>query len=291
MKKLITLSLCLLLFNATYAQLSNLDFENWDTNPSSLKLYPKDWLLMKDSYCKQSAKAQSGNYALMVSVWYYYVKTNVIRREAISEKPMALSGYYTYTDNVVKSLSASEPISDTALVKVYLTHWDNVFKRNDTVGQGNLFLFQSSEYSYFSCPIHYSSTVTPDSVSIIFDPSIVRRYEDGTYFQSISPSGESSFLTIDNLSLESSSKIEESEVRMEISVFPNPTFDYLNIAYKDNEPLSCVITDIVGSVCLSTELKTSRSHLNLTALPSGVYLLKITNANSKLIYYCQLVKI
>lgn len=59
-----------------------------------------------------------------------------------------------------------------------------------------------------------------------------------------------------------------------VSVFPNPTTDYIEI--KTEEPLSVILTDVAGKVLRQTTIQNS-GRIALKELSSGVYLLNFTN--------------
>ena len=68
------------------------------------------------------------------------------------------------------------------------------------------------------------------------------------------------------------------------SVYPNPAHDLLNISISNvkNENVKVELCDILGNkVYTSTEKSTIgyKSDINLTSLPSGVYLLKVQYLN------------
>src|SRR5690606_946699 len=56
------------------AQLVNAGFENWSTNASS-ELYPSGWQEEEIKFCYQETDAHSGDFALKLGVWYYYMKS------------------------------------------------------------------------------------------------------------------------------------------------------------------------------------------------------------------------
>ena len=65
-----------------------------------------------------------------------------------------------------------------------------------------------------------------------------------------------------------------------ISIYPNPVNDILNIKSKDNQKISFVIIDINGREIIS---KTSNdNNINVSNLKKGIYFVKITNDNSSI---------
>jgi hypothetical protein len=163
------------------AQLVNTEFETWDSTPSG-SVYPHQWPLLANQYCVRDSHAYQGSYALQVSVWYYYSKTTAVQKAAINFRPMTFSGYYKYTDNSIKSLVTQDMITDTAIASIYLTKWNLATQQNDTIGIGRVPLFATANYSQFVCPVQYSNADIPDSVTILLDPSLARRYIDASLY-------------------------------------------------------------------------------------------------------------
>jgi hypothetical protein len=64
------------------------------------------------------------------------------------------------------------------------------------------------------------------------------------------------------------------------SVYPNPTQDEITIQSEDFAPNSVVtILDLQGRQVQSTTLNTSRSIINVSNLPQGVYFIRIEDSN------------
>lgn len=66
----------------------------------------------------------------------------------------------------------------------------------------------------------------------------------------------------------------------EISVYPNPIKDYVNVSITENS--HAIITDLSGKILISTVLNAGNNRVNTSALPSGVFLLKVDNKVNKL---------
>lgn len=76
-----------------------------------------------------------------------------------------------------------------------------------------------------------------------------------------------------------SEQSDSKEVTIEgLSVYPNPTSgNVVYITTKEEKPKKIEIYNALGKVLLTTNL--SGNELNITSLESGIYILKITEAN------------
>ena len=67
-----------------------------------------------------------------------------------------------------------------------------------------------------------------------------------------------------------------------LSVYPNPAYNLLNVNYsgsKTAQPLQATVYNTEGRACMQFELSDSEP-VNISQLPNGLYLLKITNENT-----------
>lgn len=269
-----------------HAQLHNLDFESWTTDSISAQVHPDAWSFYSTSlssdqngYCYQVTPAQQGDYALGVSVWYYYVKSQAVQKAAYAARPTALDGYYTYTENTVHSLLTNDTLSDTALVSILLTRWNDATLRADTVGYGILPLFASGDYSPFSCPVTYASAAFPDSITIVLDPSIVRRYVDITDFQALSAEGTCSYLTIDALSLQTPTGQVELQADPGFAVYPNPSSGAFTVIHRGSTRTQLAVFNAVGERVYETRATGPRTTIDLSGHPKGIYVMRETGPN------------
>ena len=70
---------------------------------------------------------------------------------------------------------------------------------------------------------------------------------------------------------------ENSNNKLLISVFPNPSTDILTLKIEnvDLKDLSCQLFDSKGTLLLSDKITDNKSNINLFGLTSGIYLLKV----------------
>lgn len=278
-RRLVTLVLTAVAWDGN-AQLQNLDFETWDnpiveehgmnrptgwwwgsgvlTEPQRNFIYPPE------------TPAQSNNYALKLSVWYTYVKDIAIQSAYINTRPESLTGYYKYTDNVLTD--GLEFVTDTAQVSVYLTKWDLFLGQADTIGSGVINLNAAADYTQFVVPINYYSDEMPDTVKVILDPSMVKRYEDSPYFAP--DMGYSSYFTVDNLVLNEASLATDDLQANTIKIFPNPVKDAVNITGFSGE---VSVFDVSGKKMATGNNRLPGIMLPLAHLSSGIYYLQLND--------------
>ena len=215
-------------------QLQNMDFEVWDDPVvEGEQNHPTGWYHMSyiddpstiPFYNPPSTSAYSGSYALTLSVWYNYIKDRAYQAAAIQSRPVALHGAYTYVQNVLNT--SDGPVADMALITIVLTKWNTVTSAPDTIGQGLLDIGGSAAYSTFDLPIVYTSGVTPDTVKLTLDCSILRRTPDSPMSTTSPPT--CSFFTVDALALEEAVGITEEAADQRRTVYPDPTADLLHL--------------------------------------------------------------
>ena len=71
--------------------------------------------------------------------------------------------------------------------------------------------------------------------------------------------------------------IYDTQTKSELSVFPNPTNDYLNINYNKSgfNTLTIKIYDILGELVKIENLKSDNKSINLTELKKGIYFYQV----------------
>jgi glucuronoarabinoxylan endo-1,4-beta-xylanase len=70
-----------------------------------------------------------------------------------------------------------------------------------------------------------------------------------------------------------------------LSIYPNPAQDqiFINLKSSSQGLSSIVVFDMIGQQVLSmTEAPRNQIQLNIASLPSGIYLLKVTDTQSKI---------
>jgi len=78
--------------------------------------------------------------------------------------------------------------------------------------------------------------------------------------------------------------INETELNISLSVFPNPTSDYLTIKVQNynNEALSYNFIDEQGKLVLNEQITTHDTHVAMSTIARGAYFINVLQANKKI---------
>ena len=71
--------------------------------------------------------------------------------------------------------------------------------------------------------------------------------------------------------------INETSINLEMSVYPNPTTNYLTLKVEDNANLSYQLYDLQGKVIENKKVKANSTTIKMEGLPKAVYFLKVVN--------------
>ncbi|WP_341907059.1 T9SS type A sorting domain-containing protein [Fluviicola taffensis] len=267
-------------------QVTNLDFENWINPVDSGAIFdnrPVDWFLLNPGltepsdfglfYHSPATDAQNGNYALKLSTWYYYTKDMALLKSAYTSRLGALKGFYKYEENSV--VDGTDTVVDIAQISVFMTKWNSGTMHRDTIGTGILDLNGAANYTSFTNIVTYiNSTIVPDSMHILLDPSLVRRDPNGSNYLA-TDDGIGSFLTVDNFSLIDENALGVNEFSQSVHVYPNPATDLLVI---ENFKGRATLFDLNGKLVHDQELENNGT-ISLNQLHAGIYLLQLNNGN------------
>ena len=82
----------------------------------------------------------------------------------------------------------------------------------------------------------------------------------------------------------SSVGIKETALNISLSVFPNPTSDYLTLKVEDynNEALSYSLLDEQGKLVLNEQITKQDNKLVMSTLARGIYFINVLQANKKI---------
>ena len=73
--------------------------------------------------------------------------------------------------------------------------------------------------------------------------------------------------------------INESSISLEMSVYPNPTTNYLTLKVEITKNLSYQLFDMQGKVIVSKKIIDNTTTVVMENLPTATYLLKVTDSN------------
>jgi hypothetical protein len=100
--------------------------------------------------------------------------------------------------------------------------------------------------------------------------------------------------TIDSRMVEFTNTESINDIEIELTVYPNPTNDVLNIQLlkEQEENLKIEIVDLVGQKINELEILEGTLNVNTTLkdLPSGIYILHVTKSNGTLIHSNKILK-
>lgn len=272
MKKQILLAALLITGISANAQLQNTSFENWTAAIDTVK-HPDNWVInngmgqfgvWRDDY------SQDGQYALMLSRWYWYTYDDAVQRTTSTFKPLSFSGFYRYTGNLIQN--GGSDYEDSAHVNIYATQWNSVLNRTDTLGRGELHLGGSEYWKGFSCPINYIMLGEPDSITVQLMPT--KSYFDGTPMGMCTNAGENgtcSFFSVDNVALSPTLTGITDVPTKQFKVYPNPTTGDVFIASKDNLPVDYDIIDITGRIVASKTNHQPGEPIDMSEVACGSY--------------------
>ena len=80
--------------------------------------------------------------------------------------------------------------------------------------------------------------------------------------------------------------LEEHSLISDISVYPNPTINYLTLDFGNNLRFTNYelrIYDVIGNLILGKNINNNKTNIDVSSLPSGLYILKVKTENSELI--------
>jgi len=269
MKKIWIFVLAAFWTNSSSAQFQNGGFEQWSSNSFGTKIYPNGWNNLENDYSVQNTNPHSGNYALEVSVWYTYFKSEAIQIFPVNSRVSGYDGFYKYIDNLVKNIQNNQNVPDTAIAWMIMTKWNSAVQKRDTIGIGKTSLFAASSYTPFSCVVQYSNNAIPDSATIVLDPSIVKRDTSAnaiTYITTDPQSSTASYLTIDDIQINQTNSIE-NQIIEQLKIYPNPAEEYIIISY---DCALIKIVDMLGKNVFQGN-EPLNNKINISQLRSGVY--------------------
>ena len=85
------------------------------------------------------------------------------------------------------------------------------------------------------------------------------------------------YFCVDNITLMISSSTENLEDEIDLTVFPNPTTDFVNFDWNEGEGTAQIV-NLQGSVLRNQVLQQGQNSINVSVLPEGIYTLKLETA-------------
>lgn len=178
-----------------------------------------------------------------------------------TDRPLSLTGKWQYMASG----------ADQGFILIALTKWDNSMMMRDTVASTYFPLpGMAMNWANFSIPLTYLNGDDPDSCVIILSASQANG----------APAMANSYLYVDDLNFTGSvTGIESNQLKLSVNLFPNPSFDKLNLDMSslNNEIVVIKIVNALGKeIKTLQEVKASgKIQLDISALPKGNYVLTI----------------
>lgn len=285
-KLLSTTAVALLFTITTNAQNINGGFEQWDSVEAGMftNYTPRGWFEFMNAICEDealpwsvthSADAHSGSSALQIkNIATSFNQTASVMTSSespdggfnnkipVNARYTRLEGYYKYT--TVET--------DTFNIMVLMVKGEDfiaVARYEQAVNTSN--------YTKFSIPIIYSAaaSVIPDSAVIVISAGSTDNFREG------------STLLVDDISFALSSGMDDNKTTLhaDVSVFPNPTSEFVNVSVKNAKygNVTVELINIVGQTLKKEEVKPTNQQvdltINLSDAPKGVLFVKVSDGS------------
>ena len=186
---------------AQNAQLSGMDFENWNQNfynsmfPSNYyweNLPTSVWAssnaattIVNDFCCERTTDCHGGSYAAHLETKNVFsvpaagnlftgvfvadgFNSQALRGVSFTDKPESIKGYYKYSPSNYDNGTAIVP--DTCAIYAILSYWDGA--QRVEIARAEMYSANSvTSYTLFDLNFNYSSSVTPDTIAVVFASS------------------------------------------------------------------------------------------------------------------------
>ncbi|MDZ4756522.1 MAG: T9SS type A sorting domain-containing protein [Bacteroidota bacterium] len=280
MKKTLSI-LFIAMFGSSYvfSQVPNSSFENWSGSEPNSWITSNFFILLGNPQSVfKTTDAHTGNYACEMRTIHVVTKPQngqFLPDYTASAFLGKVSGFipilgipYTYRPTVFRFWYKYSPsTNDSAAAWVTLSKWNTTTNRRDTIGLCDSTLFTTaSSYTQAEYSIRYLNAKIPDTLTILFSSSIYSTKQEGSKF------------IVDDVELVGGNTgISEGE-NYDVSVYPNPTSDYINV-YSNNltQPFHVSINDMQGNNVYSSVYKNMPNIAIPTAhFSKGIYIVKTT---------------
>lgn len=283
-KLFLVAALTVVSFFKANAQGINGGFEQWDSvdNGMFTNHVPTGWFEFMNSICEseslpwsvtQSTDAHSGSYAIQLKNiatslnQTAMLMTNSSSQDGGMNNKIPVTSRYTRLEGYYK-YSTLQP--DTFSIMVLMTKGEDFIAVAEFKRAAN-----TSNYTKFSIPIVYTSpaSIIPDSAVIMITAGSNENFREG------------STLLLDDITFALNTGLNDTKdaFKAEVSVYPNPASDYVNIAVKEatHGKVKVELVNIIGQT-LKVEETTPvnqqvNMQLNLCDAPKGVLFIKVSD--------------
>lgn len=290
------LALHLITATAQNAQLSGMDFENWNQNfynamfPSNYyweNLPTSVWAssnaattIVNDFCCERTTDCHGGSYAAHLETKSVFsvpaagnlftgvfvadgFNSQALRGVPFTDKPESIRGYFKYSPASYDNGSATVP--DTCAIYAILSYWDGA--QRVEIARAEMYSSNTvSTYTLFDLDFNYVSSNTPDTIAVVFASS---KY--GDLFQG----GIGSKLLIDDVELVY--PVGYAEENSFDRVWADG--DFWNFRFRTNTEKNIQIFDAAGRIVVSATSSDELFYVSSQGIPKGVYIYKIAEGN------------
>ncbi len=249
-------------------QLLNSGFENWTLKNEYIE--PDGWISTKPyaffgspETCYPFEDAHSGNWSAKLETRLDPITGDTLRAVLITgnnyeapgtgfpHRPTACGFYYKHNR------------LDTAAAVIYLTKWNALKGKKDTVASGFTIFFDiANSFTLRTIPLTYQSSVKPDSCIFLFTTTLKEKPNPGNY------------LIIDDIAFTGFLSVEGISTQPAVKIYPNPVQDVLTIDTED-EIKQVTIRSMEGKEVLTGITK----KLNTNCLTASIYFIEVETVN------------
>lgn len=186
-----------------------------------------------------------------------------------TDKPISFHGFYKFI-----------PVANDSFdIETYLTKWDVVNKKRDTIAAAVISREQSmlakSSYSEFNLFYKYYSQESPDSLTIIMASSA-----DGSNFNA----AIGTTLIVDAISLEYYPLAIENDLKnKDLSIYPNPLGDEFTIQSNSVAYKELKLYNGNGQLLISKKLFHDKETISSSALTPGIYYFSLSKNDGTIV--------
>lgn len=85
-------------------------------------------------------------------------------------------------------------------------------------------------------------------------------------------------------------KVEDVNIGLNVSIFPNPTSELVNLTMENYQGFTLHLFDVSGKLLQQSNLTDIKTTVSLDVYPKGSYMLSLTNKENKKIKTYQIIK-
>lgn len=293
-KNLLSIALLTAALAGNAQQLLNNGFETWSGSPSA----PDHWgtldqaiansnlaALGNQGFVTQSTSPHAGTYAATLTTKAVAALGGATFPAALVYGTIAINTTnftaqvtgtpYTFSPASVSYWAKGTVIAtDSAPTFVFLTKWNTVAGKRDTIAGGADYLNSSltSTYTQRTFPLYYQITgVAPDTINYVISSSV----------KTSSPTAGTS-ITVDDVTMVGSvAGIATNHAAQVTAVaYPNPAVNQITIATTSEKAKSANVYDLTGRLMSKLDMTNKQASIDLNSFNSGMYIYVIVDANN-----------